>query len=52
MGEYEITQVITYLVKADSPDDALNTWEDDARCAVVEWQTDKISLVHESIEVN
>jgi hypothetical protein len=52
MSQYEVTQVITYLVEADSPSDALHVWESDPRCGVVEWQSDKIALVDESIEVN
>jgi hypothetical protein len=50
--EYEIRQTITYLVKANSEQEALDLWESDARCGVVEWKSDKISLVDESIEVN
>lgn len=52
MSEYEVTQVITYLVIADSPMDALHIWESDPRCGVVQWDSDKIALVDESIEVN
>jgi hypothetical protein len=52
MSQYEVTQVITYMVEADSPADALHVWESDPRCGVVEWTSDKISLVDESIEVN
>jgi hypothetical protein len=52
MDKYEVTQVITYLVEAESPSDALHVWESDPRCGVVEWESDKISLVDESIEVN
>lgn len=52
MSEYEVTQVITYLVIADSPSEALEVWNSDPRCGVVEWQSDKIALVEESIEVN
>jgi hypothetical protein len=52
MSEYEVTQVITYLVKADSPSEALEVWNSDPRCGAVEWESDKIALVDESIEVN
>ena len=52
MSQYEITQVITYLVLADSEEEALNIWNEDPRCGAVEWQSDKIALVEESIEVN
>ena len=49
---YQVQQVITYLVVADSEEEALNIWNADPRCGVVEWQSDKIALVEESIEVN
>ena len=52
MSEYQVTQVITYLVLADSEEEALNIWNEDPRCGAVEWQSDKIALVEESIEVN
>ena len=52
MSEYEVTQVITYLVLAGSPSEALEVWNSDPRCGVVEWQSDKIALVEESVEVN
>jgi hypothetical protein len=52
MSEYEVTQVITYLVEASSEEEALEIWNSDPRCGVVEWQSDKIALVEESIEVN
>ena len=49
--EYEVIQTITYTVQADSPFEALSIWENDPRCGVVEWQSDKINLVDESLEV-
>jgi hypothetical protein len=49
--QYEIVQTITYTVDADSDIEALSIWESDPRCGVVEWQSDKINLVDESLEV-
>lgn len=49
--EYEVIQTITYTVQADSPTEALSIWESDPRCGVVEWESNKINLVDERLEV-
>ena len=50
--EYEITQVIRYLVTAETPSEAIDIFNSHPRTGVVEWQDDNIQLFDEEIEVN
>lgn len=50
--QYEVTQVISYLVTAETREEALEIWNADPRTGVVEFQTDKIELYNEMVEVN
>lgn len=50
--QYEITQIISYLVTAETPDEAVNKWNEHPRTAVVEWQDGDIELIDEQVEVN
>jgi hypothetical protein len=50
--EYQITQVITYWVHAESPQDALDKWNDHPKTGVTEWNEDGIELSDEHVEVN
>jgi len=50
--EYEVTQIISYLVTAETPDEALEKWNADLRTGVVVWQDKGIELLDERVEVN
>jgi len=50
--QYEITQVISYLVTADSVDEALDKWNKHPKTAVTQWQEDGIELSDEHVELN
>ena len=50
--EYEITQIIRYLVKADTKEEAVEKWNNNPRTGVVEWSDDDITLFDEEIDIN
>lgn len=50
--QYEVTQIISYLVNAETREEALEIWNADPRTGVVEFQSDTIELYNEQIEVN
>ena len=50
--EYQVTQIITYWVKAETPDEALEKWNNHPKTGVVEWTDGDIELYNEEIEVN
>ena len=50
--QYEVTQVISYLVTAETPEEALTKWNNHPKTAVIEWQDGDIELIDESVEVN
>ena len=50
--EYQITQIITYWVTAESQDEALEKWNAHPKTGVTQWQDNGIELSDESIEVN
>ena len=50
--EYEITQIISYLVTAETPDEALDKWDNHPRTGVIEWSDEDVALIDERIEVN
>jgi len=50
--EYQITQVITYWVKAETKEEALNKWNDHPNTGVIQWQDEEIELSDEHIEEN
>jgi hypothetical protein len=50
--QYEVTQIISYLVTAETPEEAMRKWNDNPRTEVIEWQDNDIELYDESVEVN
>jgi hypothetical protein len=50
--QYEITQVISYLVTADSVDEALDKWNNHPKTAVTQWQDGDVELSDEHVELN
>ena len=50
--EYQITQVITYWVTAESRDEAVDKWNEHPRTGVTAWKDGGIELSDEHIEVN
>ena len=50
--EYQITQIITYWVKAESAEEALDKWNNHPRTGVTQWEDGDIHLENEEIEVN
>jgi hypothetical protein len=50
--QYEITQVISYLVTADSAEEALHKWNDHPKTGVTQWSEDGIELSDEHVELN
>lgn len=50
--EYEITQVITYFVEAESRREALKKWDNHPKTRVTEWKDGDIELSDEEIQVN
>lgn len=50
--EYQITQIITYWVTAESQEEALEKWNDHPKTGVTQWQDNGIELSDESVEVN
>ena len=50
--EYEITQIISYLVTAETPEEALDKWNNNPKTGVIEWEEDGIELVDERVEIN
>lgn len=50
--EYQISQVITYWVTADSAEEALEKWNEHPKTGVTQWSEDGIELSDEEIEVN
>lgn len=50
--EYQISQVITYWVTADSAEEALHKWNEHPKTAVTEWSENGIQLLDEHVELN
>ena len=50
--QYEVTQIISYLVTADTPEEALSIWNNHPRTGVFQWEDNGIELIDESVEVN
>ena len=50
--EYEITQIISYLVTADTPAEALDIWNSHPKTALVDLKDDNIELIDERVELN
>lgn len=50
--QYEITQVLSYLVTAETPEEAMAKWADNPKTAIVEWSEDGIELSNEQVEIN
>ena len=50
--EYQITQIITYWVTAESQEEALEKWNAHPNTGVTQWQDGDIELSDESVEVN
>jgi len=50
--QYEITQVLSYLVTAETPEEAMSKWTDHPKTAIVEWKEDGIELSNEQVEIN
>jgi hypothetical protein len=50
--EYQITQVITYWVHAETAQEALDKWNEHPRTGVTQWQDNGIELSDEHVEVN
>jgi hypothetical protein len=50
--QYEITQIISYLVKAETPKEAMKKWNEHPRTGVIEWQDGDIEVYDESVEIN
>lgn len=50
--EYQITQVITYWVTAESQEEAMDKWNNHPKTGVIQWQEDGIELSDEHVEMN
>lgn len=50
--QYEITQIIRYLVTAETSGEAVQKWNEHPRTGVVQWEDGDIELFDEEIEVN
>jgi hypothetical protein len=50
--QYEITQVISYLVTAETPEEAMERWTEHPKTVIVEWNEDGIELSNEEVEIN
>jgi len=50
--QYEITQIISYLVTADSREEATKIWNEHPRTSIIEWEDDNIELIGEEVEIN
>ena len=50
--QYEITQIISYLVTADTQQDAIDIFKNHPRTQLMGWKEGDIELYDERIEVN
>jgi hypothetical protein len=50
--QYEVTQVISYLVTAETSDEALLKAANHPKIVVSPWQEDDIELYDERLEIN
>jgi hypothetical protein len=50
--QYEVTQIISYLVTAETPDEALVKAANHPKVGTAPWQDEGIELYDERLEVN
>jgi hypothetical protein len=50
--QYEITQIISYLVTAETPGEAMKLWNEHPKTSIIEWEDDNIELIGEEVEIN
>jgi hypothetical protein len=50
--QYEITQIISYLVTAETPEEAMKKWDEHPKTSIIEWEDDNIELIGKEVEIN